>query len=62
MLVLDSESGALQLRRVERGLHNWSFTEITGGLEAGDVVVTSIGDEGVEAGARAVVREEMPPQ
>jgi HlyD family secretion protein len=62
VLVLDTHSGQLQQRQVERGLHNWSFTEIVSGLEAGDVVVTSVGEEGVEAGATASIREEMPQQ
>lgn len=62
VLVLDTLSGELQQRQVERGLHNWSFTEILSGLEAGDAVVTSVGDAGVEAGARATIREETRQQ
>ena len=39
---------------------NWSYTEIIRGLEAGDKVVLSLGEEGVKAGAFAKIAEEKP--
>ena len=36
------------------GIANWEYTEITGGLNAGDRVVSSIDREGVRDGAAAV--------
>jgi len=61
VLVLNPHSGMLEKRSVERGLHNWSYTEIVTGLEAGEAVVTSIGDKGVQHGVRAEVREPTQP-
>ena len=42
----------LEERNIEVGLHNWAWTEVTGGLQAGERLVTSIDREGVEDGAR----------
>lgn len=52
VLVLAGEH--LEERRVEVGLRNWNWTEITGGLTAGERVVTSLGSADVVAGAAAV--------
>jgi HlyD family secretion protein len=52
VLVLDGE--LLAERKVETGLRNWDFTEITGGLEEGERIVVSLDREDVEAGALAV--------
>ncbi len=48
-------NGVLEARRVQTGLANWEFTEITGGLQPGESVVTSLEREGVEAGRSAVI-------
>lgn len=40
-------------RRVETGLSNWEYTEITTGLRDGELVVTSVDREGVTDGALA---------
>lgn len=53
VLVLGAD-GVLAARKVEVGLSNWDWTEIRGGLEAGERVVTSLDRTGVEAGAEAV--------
>lgn len=53
--VLVIEDGVLAERTVETGLSNWNWTEIVGGLEPGDEVVTSLDRTGVEAGAEVVV-------
>lgn len=53
VFVLDGEQGVLGRRAVETGLSNWVYTEVLSGLEPGDLVVTSPGQEGVEDGARA---------
>ncbi|MEN8214738.1 MAG: efflux RND transporter periplasmic adaptor subunit, partial [Pseudomonadota bacterium] len=53
VLVLDVTTGMLESRAIERGLHNWSYSEILSGLEAGEAVVTSVGDKGVQHGAVA---------
>ena len=52
VLILDSD-GVLEERRIETGLANWEFTEVTGGLAEGDRIVTSLEREGVKPGARA---------
>src|SRR6185503_6795792 len=49
--VLDAATSKLALRRVETGIANWEYTEIVGGVAAGDRVVSSIDREGVADGA-----------
>ena len=56
VLVL-TEGGRLEERRIQTGLANWEFTEVTAGLARGDKVVTSLEREGVKAGARAVAEK-----
>lgn len=46
-------NGALESRKVETGLSNWEYTEITSGLNEGDQLVLSLDRDGVKAGARA---------
>lgn len=61
VLIFNPHNGMLESRNIERGLHNWSYTEIVTGLEAGEAVVTSIGDKGVQHGVMAEVREPVQP-
>lgn len=49
--VLLYRDGRLEERQVQTGIANWEYTEVTGGLEAGDRIVTSLEMEGVKAGA-----------
>ena len=56
--VLAVENGRLVERKVTTGLHNWSFTEITSGLSAGESVVVSLDRPEVKAGARVTVTGE----
>ncbi|HMM55471.1 MAG TPA: efflux RND transporter periplasmic adaptor subunit [Candidatus Desulfobacillus sp.] len=60
VLVLGA-GGRLEERRIESGLSNWEHTEVTGGLERGERVVTSLERAGVKAGARAVVEAGAKP-
>jgi HlyD family secretion protein len=52
VLVL-TDAGKLDERKVEVGLTNWEFSEVKAGLARGDRVVTSLDRDGVKAGARA---------
>jgi HlyD family secretion protein len=52
LLVRDEE---LVERRVETGLRNWAFTEITDGLTPGEPVVVSLDRAEVQAGAKAEI-------
>lgn len=52
--VLVLKDGVLEERRVELGLSNWEYSEVSGGLKAGERVVTSLEIEGVKAGISAV--------
>ncbi len=54
--VLVLKDGALEERRVELGLANWEYSEVRGGLRAGEQVVTSLEIEGVKAGIAAVAK------
>lgn len=56
--VLVVDSGRLVEREVTTGLHNWSFTEITAGLSAGELVVVSLDRPEVKAGARVTIAGE----
>ena len=56
--VLVVQNGLLAERKVTTGLHNWSFTEITSGLSAGESVVVSLDRPEVKAGARVTVSGE----
>jgi HlyD family secretion protein len=53
VLVLPAD-GVLQERHITTGLGNWNWTEVTGGLEAGQQIVRSVEREGVAASAHAV--------
>jgi len=50
------EGGRIRAREVTAGIGNWEHTEITGGLDAGAVVVVSIDREGLADGVPAVAR------
>jgi HlyD family secretion protein len=51
VFVFDEATGTIAARRVELGISNWEYTEISSGLAAGDRVVSSIDREGVVDGA-----------
>jgi len=55
--VLLERNGRLEKRKLEVGLHNWDFTEVRSGLEAGDRVVLSIDRKEVTPGAHVEVIE-----
>lgn len=57
--VLVLHGGKIAERKVATGLHNWSFTEITSGLVAGEMVVVSLDKPEVKAGAPAMVAGEV---
>ena len=50
--------GELVERELTPGLRNWDFTEVVGGLEEGELVVTSLDRVEVAAGARAEISED----
>ena len=56
------EHEVLRLRPIEIGLKNWDFVEIVDGLSEGDVVVTSLDQEGLADGVPVVVRSSSEPQ
>ena len=55
--LFDPAAGVIRKTPVDIGLRNWNFIEVTGGLNAGDQVVSSLDVEGLEDGARAIIRE-----
>lgn len=56
VLVLGKD-GILVERELKTGLANWEQTEVLEGLEAGELIVTSLEREGVKAGAHVVVED-----
>ncbi|OOZ35670.1 efflux RND transporter periplasmic adaptor subunit [Solemya velesiana gill symbiont] len=59
-LLLEDE-GILEKRKIETGMSNWDHTEVTDGLKAGDLVVTSVDRDGVEDGALATREKDKKP-
>ncbi len=53
-VLLLNAAGKLEERRIKTGLANWEFTEVSAGLEAGELLVPSLERPGVKAGAAAV--------
>ncbi len=50
----DPVTSTLQLRKLETGLSNWNYTEITRGVEADDRVLLSVDTEGVADGVSVI--------
>jgi HlyD family secretion protein len=59
--VLVVQDDRLVERKVDTGLHNWSFTEILSKLSEGDSVVVSLDRPEVKVGARVTISEETKP-
>jgi HlyD family secretion protein len=59
VLVLGQDN-RLEARRITTGLANWAFTEVTGGLAAGDRVLLSSPEETVQAGVRVRAKPAQP--
>jgi HlyD family secretion protein len=57
VMLLNSETGKLEERKVKIGIANWEFTEIVEGLSEGERIVVSLEREGVKVGARATADE-----
>jgi len=55
--ILLLRDGVIEERRIETGLSNWKVTEVKSGVSAGEVVIVSVGREGVKTGAAAKVEE-----
>ena len=52
--VFDAATQKIVARKIEPGIANWQYTEITSGLAEGDRIVSSIDRDGVSDGASAV--------
>ena len=53
VFIFQKETGQLTLRKIEMGLSNWEFTEVTAGLREGEQVVSSTDREGIGDGVAA---------
>lgn len=56
--VLLFEEGELVERKVQVGVRNWNWCQVIEGLQVGELVVTSLSNEAVQAGAYAVLEKE----
>ncbi|TFG87999.1 MAG: efflux RND transporter periplasmic adaptor subunit [Chromatiales bacterium] len=54
VLVLNTGAGVLESRPIKKGVSNWEYSEIVSGLDAGELVVTSVDREGVADGVAAI--------
>ncbi len=59
VLVL-SQDDTLETRRIKTGLANWAYTEVAGGLAAGDRVLLSFDQEDVKAGTKVRAKPAQP--
>jgi HlyD family secretion protein len=59
--VYNSQTEELEKHTIETGLGNWSYTEVISGLTEGDIVVTSIGIEGLADGVVVKPEQEKSP-
>lgn len=57
VLRFNPETTRLERTEISKGLSNWSYTEVTSGLQQGDKIVTSVGQEGVTDGALARIKK-----
>lgn len=55
------DDGTVEKRQIEVGIGNWSYTQVTSGLEEGDRVVTSIGIEGLADGVEVRLSNNTGP-
>jgi HlyD family secretion protein len=51
----------LEERKIETGMSNWDWTEVTSGLKQGELVVTSVDKEGIKDGAFAMQEPKKKP-
>jgi HlyD family secretion protein len=58
VFVHDPGAGTIAKREFMPGLANWRYTEVVSGLDPGTAVVSSVGREGVEDGARVTTVDE----
>jgi len=55
VLVFSEQTGVLEERKIETGLHNWEYTQVLSGVRDGEQIVISLDREGVEDAAQAVI-------
>lgn len=55
VLIYNPDREVLEERKIETGLSNWQYTEVSAGLNAGEQIVVSLEREGVKAGAHVAV-------
>lgn len=60
VLRFDPSDQRLHRQEIEKGLGNWTYTEVLSGLAPGDLVVTTLGAEGVEDGVLATISMQAP--
>lgn len=58
VFVFHPKENSIQQRNIEIGLSNWEHTEITAGLQAGELVVVNVDRPGISDGVPAVVIKE----
>ncbi len=58
VLVYDEGNQILRERKIQTGIHNWEYTEVTSGLQEGDRITVSLDVDGVEDGAQVLPVDE----
>ena len=58
VLIYDEGDKILRERKIQTGISNWEFTEVTSGLKEGERITVSLDVDGVEDGAEVVPKDE----
>ncbi len=61
VFVLNQKDGLLEERKIEKGMSNWDWTEVTAGVKQGELVVTSVDRDGVKDEALAKREADKKP-
>ncbi|WP_455206845.1 efflux RND transporter periplasmic adaptor subunit [Kaarinaea lacus] len=56
--IVHQSSNTVEKRQIKTGIGNWSYTEVLSGLTASDIIITSIGIEGLKDGIQVQIAEE----
>jgi len=54
VFVYHLDSRQIEERTIKTGISNWDYTEVITGLEAGELVITTLDREGIKDGAKAI--------
>ena len=60
VFVFSADEGIIAERNIQIGLSNWEYTEVTAGLQAGELVVVNVDRPGISDRVPAAIMKEAP--